>query len=106
MKIGIGILNSSHGVVTYNAETGEVVQDSNDGCDQCWRSVPVHVELGEWRATYPGEEPEAEEHDILDFGIWWREMGQGTVTIEFQSADMDWRREWREEAKHGAVGKG
>jgi len=80
-----GVLLSTHGEVTFDAGTGEVLQvepyKSGDELDI------VRVDVEEWKRTYPGEEVAAW-HDILDFGTWSRDG-------RYAGPDPEWRREYR-----------
>lgn len=74
---GIAKLCSSHGVVHFEAETGEVLSVEADGTGSTELTEddrPVSVDVGEWRARYPGEAV-LSEHDILDFGYWYLRDG-------------------------------
>lgn len=46
------------------------------------------INVAEWRATYPGEDPEKRSHDVLDWGFWSKD---GTYT----PPEEDWRVECR-----------
>lgn len=48
------------------------------------------LDLDEWRATYPGEQPEDGDIDILDLGFWDTEG-------VYSPADAEWRAEFKKE---------
>lgn len=78
-----GVLISTHGEVTFDADTGDVLEveryTSGDELDI------ARVDVAEWKRTYPGEHIAAS-HDILDFGTWDR---NGV----YDGPSLEWRRE-------------
>lgn len=66
-----GKLCSSHGTITFNAETGRVLCSN---LDRDFGKKPVRIDVEEWKKRYPLEHHLlAEEHDVLDFGMWFRD---------------------------------
>lgn len=83
-----GTLMSSHGSIHFNADTGRVLR-CRLGRDFGKRR-PVKIDVEEWKRRYPAEHHLlAEQHDILDFGMWFRDES-------YEGPCEDWRKE-REE---------
>ena len=91
MSEGTTLLRSSHGCVTFVGTTGEVIDTE---LDDDFGAVPIYVNVAEWRKTYPGEDPDGEEHDILDFGY-----------IDSEGVYIPPDETWREDYKHMITGK-
>ena len=67
--MNIGRLITSSGWIDFDAETGSV---TGFDLDADFGAPPLRVNVDEWRRRYPKEHSIlANEHDILDFGLWF-----------------------------------
>lgn len=102
-------VTSSHGCLTVNAETGEVIECGviHTDCDNCITDI-TRVDVEEWRNRYPGETPEYV--DILDLGTWntageysgpeeevRQEIKERLEERNETQWEKDWQKKWDEE---------
>jgi len=95
-------ITGSHGELTVETTYGLIIDrvrwtDTYRDENGKWREIPdwpnayddiAKFDLAEWRAFYPGEEPDGMHIDILDMGFW-------TNTGEYCAAEFDFREEIR-----------
>lgn len=100
---GTFTLNSSWGNVVVDASNGWVIPsrshyypDPKNENPYPLRNITA-VDIAEWRKTYPNDQLEGLEHDILDFG-YWQEPGH-----QYVEPDADWRAEFREKLASGEI---
>ena len=74
------VLRSSHGHIAFDTGSGFVSAEGTE-LDSDFGPVPFKVDVDEWRLRYPGESLDGE-HDVLDFGYWYR-----TIHTEPQNPD-------------------
>ncbi|MDY0362794.1 MAG: hypothetical protein RBR08_15200 [Desulforegulaceae bacterium] len=82
-----GILNSSHGRIVFDTETGDIIEMVFFKKDDPKNYLPciTKIDVAEWLRAYPGESL-AEEHDILDFGTW-------DIDGNYEDPCHEWREE-------------
>ena len=88
----IATLMSTHGEIDFNIVTGEV---TDLRIAEYMERIPKTIDVDEWRNRYPGETLLAEQHDILDFGMWFEDD-------TYDGPCEDWRvdREQRRKEEH------
>ena len=60
----------SWGHLNADARTGRVLDCRVDDFDEGGYSDILRFDVDEWRAAYPGEDPQSRSIDILDLGLW------------------------------------
>ena len=90
-------LCSTYGKVEFDIDSGFVTAAE---LDREFTGRPYKIDVDEWRLRYPGEDMGGE-HDILDFGYWYRrrpkaEDGRRHQVAVYEPPCEDWRKE-REE---------
>lgn len=97
-------VESSWGLVTANAETGDVLpEESRYDRHDADEDYPIQnifrFDVAEWRRTYPGEELAGTSQDILDFGYWFnRKEGPG---YQYTQPAYEWREEFVSSLRRG-----
>lgn len=87
-----GIVHSSHGDITINLDTGDVISHNNNGN---YTDV-VRFDLQEYFQHYSGEEQnQVNEFDILDLGYWFRD---DKLALVYEAPDHQWRQEILEQS--------
>lgn len=79
----------SHGSLTVNADTGEVLELVHETDEERGYKNIRRFDVVEWRATYPNEKLEGMQVDILDLGLW--EVVDDDNTEKYFEPDHEWR---------------
>ena len=72
-------LQGSAGTATFNNDGTPARYDVSD-----YPEI-ARLDLEEWCRCYPGESPEGQVHDILDWGYW--------TEVEYSEPCAEWRRD-------------
>lgn len=82
-------LMSSNGEVLFDTDSGLALEIVNYDDDPVLSGIDK-VDVDEWRRRYPGEDMEGE-HDILDFGYWYRESEGFMTEFKYEPPCEAWR---------------
>jgi hypothetical protein len=88
-------LCSSCGNIVFDRSTGKVSACSVDDLDPDFGSLPVRVDVFEWKMFYCEALLDDTEHDVLDFGFWCED---GT----YVPPSYEWREDARENRREDA----
>ena len=92
------VLRSSHGHIAFDTGSGFVSAEGTE-LDPDFGPVPFKVDVDEWRLRYPGESLDGE-HDVLDFGYWYR---TGKTKVAYEAPCESWRLEREEAIRKGTL---